>query len=186
MQVLAFSGSLRAASINSAFCRAAARLARPPLQVSVFAGLGRLPLFNPDLEAAAPAAVQELRDAVSRADALIIASPEYAHGISGVMKNALDWLVSHEGAVGKPVALVNTSPRARHACDALREVLRTMSMQLVADAGVALPLLGSCITEDAMLSTPPVRLAIEDSLAALAGFLSGQGAAGASFPLDRA
>lgn len=183
MHVLALSGSLRAASINSAFCRAAARLARSPLQVSVFPGLGRLPLFNPDLETSAPGAVQELRDAVSRADALVIASPEYAHGISGVMKNALDWLVSHEGTVGKPVVLVNTSPRAWHACDALREVLQTMSMQVVADACVALPLPGSCVAEDDMLSTPPVRLAIEDSLAALTAFLSGQGAAGAHFPL---
>ena len=45
------------------------------------------------------------------ADALLIASPEYAHGVSGVMKNALDWLVGDEAFVGKPVALVNTSPR---------------------------------------------------------------------------
>jgi NAD(P)H-dependent FMN reductase len=183
MNVLAISGSLRQASINSAFCRAAARLARPPLRVSVFPGLGLLPLFNPDLEACPPDAVQELRSAVTRADALIIASPEYAHGIPGALKNALDWLVSHEGTVHKPIALVNTSPRAHHAADALREVLQTMSTRLIPQASIGIALLGACVTEEAMLATPQVRQAIEASLTALAAFLAGQDGAGAHFPL---
>jgi NAD(P)H-dependent FMN reductase len=183
MNVLAISGSLRHASINSGFCRAAARLAPPPLQVSVFQGIGLLPLFNPDLEASPPAVVQHLRSAVGRADALIIASPEYAHGISGPLKNALDWLVSHEGTVHKPIALVNVSPRAHHADDALREVLRTMSTRLIAQASVSIPLLGACVTEEAMVATPEVRQAIEASLSALAAYLAGQEGAGAHFPL---
>src|ERR1700750_2823244 len=97
MKVLAVSGSLRAASINSALCRAAARLSPPGMHVDVFCGLGDLPLFNPDLETLPPDAVQSFRSAVGHADALFIASPEYAHGISGAMKNALDWLVGFEG-----------------------------------------------------------------------------------------
>lgn len=183
MNILAISGSLRAASVNSAFCRAAVRLAPPPLQLSVYPGLAALPLFNPDLEQAPPPAVRELRQAVAAADALLIASPEYAHGVSGVMKNALDWLVSFEGAVGKPVALVNTSPRAHHADDALREVLQTMSASLVPGACLSLPLLGACTTEEAMLAAPPVRQAISELLNALAAHFAGQRAAGPSFPL---
>src|SRR5262245_37371247 len=126
MNVLAIAGSLRAASINAAFCRAAARLAPPGISVSIYAGLGALPLFNPDREADPPRSVAELRARITSADALLIASPEYAHGISGVLKNALDWLVSDEGFVGKPVAVVNTSPRAHHAYEALLEILKTM------------------------------------------------------------
>ncbi|XHS76627.1 NADPH-dependent FMN reductase [Burkholderiaceae bacterium UC74_6] len=170
MHVLALSGSLRQASINSAFCRAAARLATAPLRVQVYAGLGALPLFNPDLEAQPPAAVQDLRAAVARADALLIASPEYAHGVSGVMKNALDWLVSDEGVVGKPVALVNTSPRAHHAYESLSEVLCTMSTTRVADASIAVPLLGGCVTEEAMLESPQACGAIRAVLAALVAY----------------
>ena len=183
MKILAISGSLRAASINSAFCRAAARLAPASLRVSVFTGLGDLPLFNPDLDANPPPAVLSFRAAVAEAGALVIASPEYAHGVSGAMKNALDWLVSFEGVVSKPIALVNTSPRAHHAYEALREILQTMSIEMVGQASMAIPLLGSCITEEAMVNSPQVSQAIRGCLAALENHLAGSGVQGPSFPL---
>lgn len=183
MQILAISGSLRAASINSALCRVAARLAPSSVPVTVFSDLGSLPLFNPDLESSPPPSVLDFRAAVGRASALLMASPEYAHGISGVMKNALDWLVSYEGTVHKPVALINTSPRARHAYESLREVLETMSTMIVSDASISLPLLGSCITEEAMLASPEVSCAIRSSLSALANHLGGLGASGPTFPI---
>jgi NAD(P)H-dependent FMN reductase len=173
MQVLAISGSLRATSINSAFCRVAARLAPPAFQISVFADLGSLPLFNPDLESSPPLCVTSFRAAVRRSSALIIASPEYAHGISGVLKNALDWLVSFEGTVYKPVAVINTSPRARHAYEALQEVLSTMSATCVREASVSVPLLGACGSEEAMLASPEVRGAIQAMLSGLAAHLMG-------------
>ena len=182
-EVLALAGSLRAASINAALCRAAVRLAPPGLRVTVFPGLGDLPLFNPDLEADPPPPVQALRSAVGRAHALLIASPEYAHGIAGPMKNALDWLVSFEGTVGKPVALFNASPRARHADEALREVLQTMSATVVLAASPTLPLLGGCTTEEAMLGDPGVSQAIRSALDGLETHLAGDAAPGASFPL---
>lgn len=183
MNTIAISGSLRAASVNSAFCRAAARLAPASLQVTVFTGLGDLPLFNPDLEANLPPAVQSFRAAVAEADALLIASPEYAHGVSSAMKNALDWLVSFEGVVSKPIALVNTSPRAHHAYEALREILQTMSTNIITQASMAIPLLGSCITEEAMVDSPQVSQAIRGCLGALKNYLAGGGAQGPSFPL---
>jgi NAD(P)H-dependent FMN reductase len=184
MNILALSGSLRAASINSAFCRATARLAPDSLQVSVFTGLGDLPLFNPDLDSNPPSSVQAFRTAVDQAGALLIASPEYAHGISGVMKNALDWLVSFEGFIDKPVAIINTSPRAQHACASLREILQTMSAEILTEASVALPLLGTCITEEAMLASPEVSRRIRDTLETLAASLSGASESGPNFPLD--
>ncbi len=168
MNVLAIAGSLRAASINAAFCRAAARLAPRGITVAPFPGVGALPLFNPDLEADPPRAVIELRASVDAADALLIASPEYAHGVSGVLKNALDWLVSHEGFVAKPVAVVNTSPRAHHAHDALLEILKTMSATRVHEASIALPLLGACTTEERMVATPAIAQRIREALLSLA------------------
>ncbi|MDP3677887.1 MAG: NADPH-dependent FMN reductase, partial [Methylotenera sp.] len=83
MKVLALSGSLRATSNNTALLRAVARLAPSDIFVELFHGLGQLPFFNPDLEASDPSPVAYLRAQIMSADALIIASPEYAHGITG-------------------------------------------------------------------------------------------------------
>jgi len=171
MNVLAIAGSLRASSINAAFCRAAARLSPPGLRVTVCDALGSLPPFNPDLESDPPRSVTRFKEAVGTADALIIASPEYAHGISGILKNALDWLVSYEGFVAMPVAVINTSPRAHHAYDSLLEVLETMSATLVPEASISVPLLGGCTTEDQMIGTPAIALQIRGALAALGTFL---------------
>jgi len=183
VNVLALPGSLRAASINAALCRAAARLAPPGQRITVWGDLGLLPLFNPDFEDAPPHAVARFRAAIGGADALLIASPEYAHGISGAMKNALDWLVSYEAFVAKPVAVINSSARARHAHESLLEVLKTMSATVVDEASVTVPLLGSCTTEDAMLSTPAVASQIRSALIALSEFVSPGSRRGPSFPI---
>ncbi len=172
LNVLALCGSLRKASINAALLRAAARLARPGIDVEIAGWLGRLPLFDPDLEdviadVEVPRAVHALRLAVAAADAILIASPEYAHGVSGTIKNALDWLVSFEPFIHKPVAILNASPRAHHADDALRETLRTMSARLVGERSFAVELLGAQLSEDAMVASPLVAAAVAEALAAL-------------------
>jgi chromate reductase len=167
MKVLALSGSLRAASINSMLLRAMARLAPAGISVSVFQGLGELPLFDPDREADCPARVAEFQRLVAESDALIIASPEYAHGVSGTIKNALDWLVGFEAFASKAVAVLNASPRAHHADSALRETLRTMAANIVESASISIPLLGANLSESAMMVTPSVVSAIRESLEAL-------------------
>lgn len=123
MKILAISGSLRQASLNTALLRAVARIAPRGIEVVVYRGLGGLPLFNPDLVTPEPAPVTALREQIMAADALLIASPEYAHGVTGVIKNALDWMVGNESFVHKPVALLNASSRATHAQAALRETI---------------------------------------------------------------
>ena len=167
MKLLALCGSLRQASLNAALLRAARRLAPSGMHVAIFDDLGTLPLFNPDLEAHLPAPVRALHAAVAGCDALMIASPEYAHGVTGTIKNALDWLVSFEPFVGKPVAVLNASPRAHHADDALRETLKTMAATIVESASLSIPLLGARLDEDGMVADPAVAAAIGRSLAAL-------------------
>lgn len=175
MKILAVSGSLRTVSINSALLRAAARLAPPEIDVTILPGIGNLPLFNPDLELQLPPQAVALRCAVAAADALLIASPEYAHGVTGVIKNALDWLVSFESFVGKPVAVLNASPRASHADSALRETLKTMSAVIVEAASLSIPLHGADLTEEAMVESLAISSAIRTSLAALYGAVVVQG-----------
>jgi chromate reductase, NAD(P)H dehydrogenase (quinone) len=167
MKVLAISGSLRAASINSALLRAAERLAPPGMCITLLADVGELPLFNPDLEQHLPPPVLALRAQVAAADALLVASPEYAHGVSGTMKNLLDWLVSFEPFVDKPVGVLNASPRAHHADAALRETLMTMSASIVEPASIGLPLLGLNLTDAGMVASQPISQVIRAALRAL-------------------
>lgn len=173
MKILAISGSLRAASLNSMLLRATARLAPAGMEVRLFTGLGDLPLFNPDIEAADPAPVAKLRNSIIEADALVIASPEYAHGVTGVIKNALDWMVGNESFINKPVALFNASPRATHARAALGETLRTMSANLVEQACITVPLLGSGRSEEEIVRDTVMSSSIAGALESLRGVVAG-------------
>lgn len=164
LELLAISGSLRRASYNTALLKALQQLAPAALSIHIFP-LDGLPLFNPDLEVEPIAEVSEFKMRLGKADGLIIASPEYAHGISGVLKNALDWLVSGEEFVQLPVAIFNTSPRASHAQAALREVVSTMSGNIIEEASIALPLLGSNLTADQMVKHSEIVLALHKALA---------------------
>ncbi len=112
---------MRIRSLNLQALQALKLLATSDFEVTIYNEVGRLPLFNPDLESKPAPALTRLKQQLLSADVLVLASPEYAHGISGVMKNLLDHLVSGEEFVDKPVVLINTSPRANHAQLALRE-----------------------------------------------------------------
>jgi chromate reductase len=165
--MLALCGSLRAQSLSRALLRATAVLAPAGVEVRIFDGLGRLPLFNPDLEPDAPAPVVSLWNAVAEADAIIIASPEYAHGVTGTIKNALDWLVGHVPFAYKPVAVFNPSSRSQHADAALRETLRTMSADLVENACVCIPVIGSGVNPDAIAAAATFAGSIRAALGAV-------------------
>jgi NAD(P)H-dependent FMN reductase len=133
MKLLAISGSLRTTSSNAALVRLAARVAPDGVTVEAYDGVASLPHFSPDLDVEPlPPPVAALRAAVGAAQGLVIATPEYAHGMPGSLKNALDWLVSATEPIGMPVLLISASPGgAAHAHAQLTEVLRTMSLRLV-------------------------------------------------------
>jgi NAD(P)H-dependent FMN reductase len=176
IDLLAISGSLRARSTNTEVLRAAARLAPASVHVTLLAGLGDLPHFNPDLDAegAAPAApVVALRAQVAAADALLICSPEYAHGVPGALKNALDWLVSGPEMVHKPVGLLNASPRSTHAQGSLAETLRTMSAVIVPGATIDLPLTGRPLDAAAIAADPLLAQLLRAGLEALTAEVAG-------------
>ncbi|MEJ5999833.1 NADPH-dependent FMN reductase [Paucibacter soli] len=168
MSLLALCGSLRAGSLHAQMLRQAQDLAPAGQPLRQASSLGELPLFNPDLEARPPDAVRRLRDEVAAADGLLIASPEYAHGVSGTLKNALDWLVSFEPAAGMRVGLWSASPRARHADAALRETLKTMSVRIVEPACLSLPLVGAGPALETLLRSPATVQAMQAAMQALA------------------
>lgn len=164
LNILCLCGSLRKGSYNAAALAAIQHLAPYTMQINNNFDVGAMPLFNPDLDDPPPFQVDHLLFEIKNTDGLIIASPEYAHGISGVMKNTLDWLVSSIDFPGMPVALINTSPRASHAQLALREVLATMSAHIIEEASINLPLLGSKLGTKGIINDPAMSLSLTFAL----------------------
>jgi chromate reductase, NAD(P)H dehydrogenase (quinone) len=112
LRVVGIAGSLRRASYNRALLCAAQQLAPPSLRIDI-EELDDIPLFNADLDAVSPPeGVTRLRQAVQTADGLLLVTPEYNHGVPGVMKNAIDWLsqpLRQSVLDGKPTALMGAS-----------------------------------------------------------------------------
>ena len=113
MRVLGISGSLRRDSLNSALLRAAAERLPAGAELVEYERLREIPPYDADLEVeGTPAVVEELREAVRSADAVLVATPEYNHSIPGQLKNALDWVSRPAGEsalMGKPAAAIGAS-----------------------------------------------------------------------------
>ena len=139
MMILAISGSLRRSSINSAVLRAAAATAaRDGLAIAVDEFVRKLPHFDPDLEAEPPEAVLRFRARCEGAAGVLLAVPEYAFGIPGAFKNALDWTVGIGSLYRKPMGVLNVAPPGRGA--QVREALGLVLTALDADvAYVSIP-----------------------------------------------
>lgn len=166
MRVLAISGSLRSRSTNAALLRAAQRLAPGGIKVTLYSGLGQLPVFNPDddINPALPA-VADFRRRLRESDGVLVACPEYAHGVPGGIKNALDWVVASGELIGKPLALFHASPRSDISREALAEILVTMAVRLIHEASVTVPLLGRDVGEmDDILTRSDVEAEIRAAL----------------------
>jgi NAD(P)H-dependent FMN reductase len=129
--IVALPGSLKQSSANSALVRAMADAAPDPsdddVEIEIWDGLGALPHFSPDDDGGAP--VASLRDAVTRADAVLIATPEYAGGMPGSLKNALDWLVGTGELYEKDVVIVSAAPAPERGVRARAWVEETVGYQ---------------------------------------------------------
>jgi len=113
IRIAAFAGSLRIASYNRGLVRAASEGAPPGVEIRIL-DLSGLPLYNQDIEdAGEPATVSAFKRELTAADALLVATPEYNHGVPGVLKNAIDW-ASRPRATSplkdKPVGIMGASP----------------------------------------------------------------------------
>ena len=167
-QFLAISGSLRAASSNTSILRAAALLAPPEIQVELYENMGALPHFNPDLEAALPPVVADLRARVRAADGVVICTPEYVHGLPGSFKNLLDWLVSEGELWDKPVAVLSVAGRGEWANASLLEILRTLMARVSDEASVALGLGSNKVSAQQIVGDAELAELLRGALEALA------------------
>jgi chromate reductase len=164
MRVLGISGSLRRDSHNRRLLLEAAELLPAGTELELYGGLKAIPPYDEDDDAddEAHEAVQELRDAIDRADAILIATPEYNSSIPGQLKNAIDWASRPRGAaalLGKPVAVIGTSTGSFGGVWAqaeLKKILRTAGARVV-DGEVAVPRAHVRIDEDGRLLDDELR-----------------------------
>ena len=172
MRILAISGSIRPDSYNTALLRAAAKLAPQGMHVTLYDGLHDLPVFVPDADDNnMPGAVKSFLSRVKKADGVIIGTPEYAHGLSGVLKNALDWFVASDAFVLKPVVATSVSTSALGGARgniALLLTLSAMNAQVVTDGSLTVPFAKRRFGDDGELVDEITRDAVKVSLAALA------------------
>jgi len=175
MRIMALCGSLRRHSSNRALLLAARKYAPEGIDVAIFESIRDLPHFDPDLDGPErhpqdfPEGVLRLRQELAASNALIISTPEYAHGLPGSLKNALDWLVSSPAMIGKPVALIyGSAGEANYAQEQLKEILSTMSAVVVHDAIVAVPAVRSKMDDSGTVSDSKLALQIETVLRVLA------------------
>lgn len=172
MNILAISGSARRQSTNTALLRGLQAIAPVGIALEVFDAIGGLPVFSPDLEGPdAPDSVLQFMEKIARCDGIIISSPEYVRGVPGGLKNAIDWLVSGDQVVGKPIALAHASHRGDDMLAALRTVLSTISSNFSPDIFFWLPVMKETpevIVE--MLATPVNRATAERFLYEFADF----------------
>jgi chromate reductase len=170
--ILAISGSLRRQSSNTGLVRMAQRLAPADVTFTHWDRLGELPYYNEDLEADPPAVVHEWRDAVSAADAVFVAAPEYNFGPTGVLKNAIDWVtrpLGQHALRGKRISIVSSagSTGGAHMIEQLSGILALLGNQMVSEPVVQIPKGAERISADGMTTDPDIEELIGQRLAAL-------------------
>jgi len=172
-RILGFAGSLRRASFNRGLIRAAADVAPNAIVVEVF-DLSDIPLYNQDVEdAGEPASVVAMKEAMARADALLVATPEYNHGVPGVLKNAIDW-ASRPRVTSplrdKAVAVMGASPGRGSTARAqaqLREAFVFTGACVMPLPELMVGAAGEHFDQDGNLTDPAVRASIVELVEAL-------------------
>jgi len=143
--ILAISGSLRGNSSNASVINTAAAYADNKARFVIYNGLGSLPPFDDGKEP--PASVSEFRKILREVDGIFICQPEYAFGVSGVLKNAIDWTVSSGEFVYKPTALVTAATGGDKAHAAMLLTFTALSASIADECKLLLPFIRSRMDE---------------------------------------
>jgi chromate reductase, NAD(P)H dehydrogenase (quinone) len=164
-KILAIPGSLRSGSSSNQVLKAALSMAPPNVSIEIYDGVGTLPHFND--ESNAPEAIVAFRKKIKGADAVLICTPEYAFGVPGSLKNAIDWTVGSGEFVNKPVALVTASSQGEKGHAALLLILTAISARIVPDATLLISFVRAKLDASGNISDPKVVADIKRVLLAL-------------------
>ncbi len=171
MKLLAISGSIRAGSYNRALLKAMSELSSSGTTVTVYDGLKDIPIYDPNVaDNAIPVAVADLMLKIRASDGVIISTAEYIYGVPGILKNVLDWLVSSDVLILKPVSVSSISTSSLggvRAHSALILILHTMNASVVVDGSIHVPSVYEKFDENRKLTDELTKQAIKVSLSAI-------------------
>jgi chromate reductase, NAD(P)H dehydrogenase (quinone) len=152
-KVLAISGSTRQNSSNHKLINAITALAADQMEITLFESISALPHFNPDdNEEQAGKVVEDFRQQLRNADGVLICTPEYAHGVPGSLKNAIDWTVSTSEFYHKPTALITASTDGRFGHAALLETLKVIVAENIDQLQMVIPFIKTKVNEDSCIT----------------------------------
>jgi chromate reductase, NAD(P)H dehydrogenase (quinone) len=154
-KILALCGSTRKSSTNLNLINAIADLTSDKFEVTLFAGLTDIPHFNPDLDNDnPPQAVIDFRKQLKEADGILICTPEYAMGVPGTLKNAIDWTVSSMEFSKKPTALITASSMGEKAHASLLETLKVIEADITNETQLLIPFAKTKVSQDCRITDP--------------------------------
>jgi NAD(P)H-dependent FMN reductase len=166
MKILALSGSLRENSSNSTLLNILKSL--DPVGIQIYAGIGSLPFFSPERdEGDISPEVIDLRNQLQSCDGVILSTPEYAFGMPGVLKNALDWLVSSGSLYQKPTVALSASPSMGGGDKALTnlfQVLEAQGAKVLLNLSQPFPKIYKRIAKDGTVLDPSLNIELQEKL----------------------
>jgi len=171
--ILALCGSTRQHSANLNLINAIGKMFSDELEITTFQGLTQIPHFNPDLDNDSPLAeITAFRRQLKQADGILICTPEYAMGVPGSLKNAIDWTVSSMEFSHKPVALITASTQGYKGHQSLMETLKIIEAQISESSQLVIPHIKTKLDGDA-ITNPETAVQIKEVIYSLIKAIEG-------------
>jgi chromate reductase len=168
-KILAICGSTRASSTNLNLIKAIQDIANEVFTIEIFEGLSQIPHFNPDLDNGnAPAPVTSFREKLKQADGILICTPEYAMGVPGSLKNAIDWTVSSCEFSHKPTALITASSSGVKGHASLLDTLKIIEASITDETQLLISYCKTKISNDCKITDEKTLLEVKALINALA------------------
>lgn len=166
-RIIALCGSTRKTSTNLSLLHAIRSLTETKFTFSIFQGLANLPHFNPDLDNdTPPSEVIEFRKLLRGADGILICTPEYAMGVPGILKNAIDWTVSSCEFSKKPVALITASSLGEKGHASLLETLKIIESNITEETQLRISYAKTKISQAGVIVDEATKREVESLLEA--------------------
>jgi chromate reductase len=172
-KILAISGSTRQNSSNLSLIKAIIELFAEGLDIKIFEGLSKIPPFNPDIDNDhPPKEIAEFRRQLSEADGILICTPEYAMGVPGTLKNAIDWTVSSCEFSHKPVALITASSEGHKGHLSLLETLRIIESDIPDDSQLLISFVKTKVSSEGKITDKQTSEQVKKLMISLAETIS--------------